>query len=80
MSSNVTFLALGMVIAGRLTEAMGPRWIWGAAAILSTAAAVVGFTLARGVPAAPPQPIESPGRLDAESAVEAHSESRQRAI
>jgi hypothetical protein len=29
MSSNVTFLALGMVLAGRLTEAYGPRWVWG---------------------------------------------------
>jgi hypothetical protein len=80
MSSNVTFLALGMVIAGRLTESMGPRWIWGAAAILSAAAAIVGFTLARGVSAAPPEVIEPHGRLDAEPAVEAHSKSRQQAI
>src|ERR671931_1088926 len=48
MSSNVTFLALGMVLAGRLTEAIGPRWIWAAAAGLTSLAAVAGFSLARG--------------------------------
>src|SRR5204862_7553084 len=51
MSSNVTFLALGMVLAGRLTEAFGPRWVWAGAAVLSAVAAVVGFTLARRVDA-----------------------------
>jgi hypothetical protein len=81
MSSNVTFLALGMVLAGRLTEAFGPRWVWGGAAILSTVAAVVGFTLARGAAgaprqaAAPPQPPVGP-----EPAIEAHGGARQRAV
>src|SRR5207247_11327180 len=60
MSSNVTFLALGMVLAGRLTEAFGPRWVWGGAAILSTVAAVVGFTLGRGAAAALQQAAEPP--------------------
>ena len=84
MSSNVTVLALGMIVAGRLTEAMGPRWIWGAAAILSAVAAVVGFALARGVgeataePAEPPEPAEP--RVEAEAAVEAHSQARQTAV
>ena len=49
MSSNVTVLALGMIAAGRLTHAVGPRWMWGAAAILSTAAAVAGYLLSCGV-------------------------------
>jgi MFS family permease len=80
MSSNVTFLALGMVLAGRLTESMGPRWIWGAAAILSTAASIVGFTLARGVSVAPPEIVEPPGKLDSEPVVEAQGETRQRAV
>jgi MFS family permease len=82
MSSNVTFLALGMVLAGRLTNTVGPRWIWGAAAILSAAAAAVGFTLARGVSAAPPQAVQPPEpRLEPEPAVEAHSRrARQRAL
>jgi MFS family permease len=81
MSSNVTFLALGMVVAGRLTDMVGPRWIWGAAAILSTGAAIVGYTLARGVPAqAASEAVEPAGRLDPEAAVEAHSQTRRRAI
>jgi hypothetical protein len=69
-----------MVLAGRLTESMGPRWIWGAAAILSTAASIVGFTLARGVSEAPPEVVEAPGKLDPEPVVEAHDQTRQRAV
>jgi MFS family permease len=81
MSSNVTFLALGMVLAGRLTNTVGPRWIWGAAAILSGAAAIVGFTLARGVSAEPAEAATPPGSsLEPEPAVEAHGGTRQRAI
>jgi MFS family permease len=79
MSSNVTFLALGMVLAGRLTEAVGPRWVWGAAAILSSAAAAVGFVLARSVHRAPAEPLEPEPRLETETAVEAHR-ARERAV
>jgi MFS family permease len=49
MSSNVTFLTLGMVLAGRVTDAVGPRWVWGIASMLSLLAAAVGFTLVRRV-------------------------------
>ncbi len=74
MSSNVTFLALGLVLGGRLTDAFGPRWVWGVAALLSGASAVVGFTLARGVAEAPPQAAELPETaLEPEPAVEAQS-------
>jgi len=74
MSSNVTFLALGLVLGGRLTDAFGPRWVWGAAALLSGVSAVVGFTLARGVAKASPQPAELPGpQVEPEPVVEAHS-------
>jgi len=74
MSSNVTFLALGLVLGGRLTDAFGPRWVWGAAALLSGVSAVVGFTLARGVAKATPQTAELPGtQVEAEPVVEAHS-------
>ena len=74
MSSNVTFLALGLVLGGRLTDAFGPRWVWGAAALLSAVSAVVGFTLARGVAEAPPQAAELPETaLEPEPAVEAQS-------
>jgi MFS family permease len=77
MSSNVAMLTIGMVVAGRLTDSVGARWIWGAAAILTAAAAIVGFTLARGVPerpAAVPEPLPTGlEREPAEPAVEAHS-------
>jgi MFS family permease len=47
MSSNVAILVIGMIVAGRLTDVYGPRWVWGAAAVASAVAAVVGFLLAR---------------------------------
>jgi MFS family permease len=47
MSSNVATLVIGMIVAGRLTDVYGPRWIWGAAAVASAVAAVVGYLLAR---------------------------------
>ena len=81
MSSNVTFLALGMVLAGRLTDAVGPRWVWAAAAVLSAMAAVVGFTLARRaaeMPSETVEPVQAP--VEPEAAVEAHGRTRQRAI
>ena len=81
MSSNVTFLALGMVLAGRLTDAVGPRWVWAAAAVLSAMAAVVGFTLARSaaeMPSETVEPVQAP--VEPEAAVEAHGRTRQRAI
>ena len=74
MSSNVTFLALGLVLGGRLTDAFGPRWVWGAAAVLSGVSAVVGFTLARGAAKASPQASELPEKaVEPEPAVEAQS-------
>jgi MFS family permease len=81
MSSNVAFLALGMIVAGRLTEAFGPRWVWGAAAILSVVAAVVGFTLARRVGEVPTELAEpAEPRVEAEAAVEAHTRARESAV
>jgi MFS family permease len=48
MSSNVAFLILGMIVAGRVTDMIGPRWVWAAAATVSAVSAVVGLALARG--------------------------------
>jgi MFS family permease len=74
MSSNVTFLALGLVLGGRLTDAFGPRWVWGAAAVLSGVSAVVGFGLARGVAEASHQTTDLPETaVEPEPAVEAQS-------
>ena len=47
MSSNVAFLILGMIVAGRVTDMVGPRWVWAAAAAASAVSAVVGLALAR---------------------------------
>ena len=76
MSSNVATLAAGMIVAGKLTDVVGARWVWAAAAVWSAAAAVAGFTFARHV-TAPPLPAEvEPEPL----AVSAHSEQTQRAV
>ncbi len=49
MSSNVALLVLGMVVAGWLTDVVGPRWVWAAAAVAAGLAGIVGFALLRGV-------------------------------
>jgi MFS family permease len=79
MSSSVTVLALGMVLAGRLTDAFGPRWIWGVAASLSAVAAIVGFLLARRAGVATPR-LAEPAELHAATEVEAPVQARERAI
>jgi MFS family permease len=70
MSSNMALLAIGMVVAGRVTDPVGPRWMWGAAATLSAAAAIVGFALSRGAGVDRPRPRE----LDLEPDVQAAGE------
>jgi MFS family permease len=78
MSSNVTFLALGLVLGGRLTDVFGPRWVWGVSALLSFVAAVVGFTLARGAAETPAKAAELPqAQPEPEPAVEAHGRARR---
>ena len=49
MSSNYAVLGLGMIAAGALTNEFGARWVWGASACLSAVAAVVGYSMARGI-------------------------------
>src|SRR5207237_122594 len=49
MSSNYAVLGLGMVVAGLLTNEFGARWVWGGSACLAALAALVGFSLARGI-------------------------------
>jgi MFS family permease len=80
MSSNVTFLALGMVLAGRLTEAIGPRWIWATAASLTSVAAVAGFSLARGASVGIPHPVAPAEPTLAPDAAEATVQAQERAI
>jgi MFS family permease len=52
MSVNFVFMGIGMAVAGPLTDAVGPRWMWGGAAALFLAAAAIGAALARGVASA----------------------------
>jgi MFS family permease len=58
MSSNYALLGLGMVAAGPLTDLVGPRWVWGGAALVAGVAAALGFGLTRraGTQGEPPPP------------------------
>jgi DHA3 family macrolide efflux protein-like MFS transporter len=49
MSSNYVVLGLGMLAAGPLTDALGPRQVWALAALLSGVASLIGLAMARGV-------------------------------
>jgi MFS family permease len=49
MSSNYVVLGLGMLAAGPLTDALGPRTVWAVAGALCAAAALIGLAMARGV-------------------------------
>jgi MFS family permease len=59
MSSNYVVLGLGMIAAGPLTDALGPRAIWALAGGLCAVAAVVGLAMARGI-STRPQPALQP--------------------
>lgn len=60
MSSNIAVLMAGMLAAGRLTDSIGARWVWGGAAVLVAGAAVAGFALARkGARGGEPSPEEA---------------------
>jgi len=57
MSSSFGVLALGMIVSGPLTDAVGPRWVWGASAALAGLSAVLALVLSRGIqPEAVPEP------------------------
>jgi DHA3 family macrolide efflux protein-like MFS transporter len=67
MSSTYVLLGLGMAVAGPLTNAVGPRWVWGAAAAITAVAAGTGLALARGIgtpdrAAAAPTPVPVPSQ------------------
>ena len=47
MSSSFGVLAIGMVISGPLTDAIGPRWVWGAAAVLAGVSATLALLMTR---------------------------------
>jgi MFS family permease len=69
MSTNVAMLTLGMIVAGRLTDVVGPRWIWGAAAVAAGLAGIAGLALSRH--AAREEPIEPAHELEPTAATQA---------
>ena len=63
---SITYAALGltMIVAGPLTNAIGPRALWGAAGAICAISAAVAFVLARGISV-------TPDRVDDEAIVTA---------
>jgi MFS family permease len=53
ISFNFAVLGAGMIAAGPLTDAVGARWVFGAAGVFSAASAVVGVVMVRGVTLSP---------------------------
>ena len=56
MGSNFAVLGVGMAAAGPLVDAIGPRWMWGIAGALASAAAVTGYAMLRRTEEPVPQP------------------------
>jgi MFS family permease len=77
MSTNVAMLTLGMILAGHLTDVIGARWIWAAAAGASGISAAVGLALARRVQEPPQEPVREPESVPVAAAV---SEPPQRVL
>jgi MFS family permease len=77
MSSNVAMLTLGMILAGHLTDVIGARWVWAAAAATAAVAGLIGLTLARRVPEQAPAALREPEPRPVPAPV---SESTQRVL
>ena len=60
MSSNYVVLGLGMLVAGPITDAIGPRAVWAIAGALSGLAALIGLAMARGVSARREPVLQAP--------------------
>jgi MFS family permease len=48
MSVNYAVYGLGFVIAGPLTDSVGPRWVFGGVGIVLAFASLVAYALSRG--------------------------------
>lgn len=59
MGSNFAVLGIGMVIAGPLVDAIGPRWVWAIAGGIALVAAATGWLMLR----RGPQPVAEPVAL-----------------
>ena len=65
MSGNYAAFLVGMIAGGFLADAVGARWTWALAAIVAGAAALIGYSLARGAsdaPAVAPEEAAAGGR------------------
>lgn len=60
MSSNYAVLGLGMLFAGPITDALGPRAVWALAGGLCGLAALVGLAMARGISARRDPVLQAP--------------------
>jgi len=49
MASTQVCVGIGLIVAGRLTDAFGARWVWGYAAVIALVASIIGGRLVRGV-------------------------------
>ena len=47
ISASFGVFALGMVVAGPLTDAVGPRWVWGAAAAFAALSSLLALVMTR---------------------------------
>jgi MFS family permease len=59
MSVNYAVYGIGFVIAGPLTDSVGPRWVFGGVGVVLAFAALVAYGLGRTVPQAAEQPAEA---------------------
>ena len=59
MSVNYAVYGIGFVVAGPLTDAVGPRWVFGGVGIVLAFAALVAYALARSVPQTAERPAEA---------------------
>ena len=48
MSTNYVFFGIGFVVAGLMNDAIGPRWVWGTAALLLGVASLAAWALVQG--------------------------------
>ena len=59
MSINYAVYGLGFVVAGPLTDAVGPRWIFGGVGVVLAFTSLVAYALARTAPRTAERPAEA---------------------
>lgn len=78
MSVGYSFLFVGVMSGGVVADALGARWVWGIAAVVTGVAAVVSYTLARGIAGAQaaeptePLPVVSAATTEPAEAISRH--------